>query len=83
MAAELTKNGWVDDGKSIRSARKNCPNCGSSNYIESVSLEKCHDCGLQFNYWGAGGNDVYLEYQAKEHHRQDQEDREQSYDEEY
>ena len=51
--------GYIDDGKNL-SPEKKCPNCNSSKYIETVSLEKCTDCGLECDYWsGSGANEVY------------------------
>ena len=37
-----------------------CPNCYSSKFIETVSLEYCPDCGLECDYHGGkGANSVY------------------------
>lgn len=38
---------------------KKCWNCGSSNYIDVPSREKCSDCGIQCNYHGSGTNEKY------------------------
>jgi len=55
------KNGYVDDGHLINnhSGQQTCPNCGSTDYRETVSLEECSTCGLQCDYWGKGTNDIY------------------------
>jgi hypothetical protein len=58
MATIVSKNGYVDNGKPV-SKGKRCPNCNSQNYTETISLEQCDDCKLEFNYWGGGGNSVY------------------------
>ena len=68
MTYPRERNGWTDDGSLINASNRNdnCPNCGSSNYRETISMEKCESCGLQFDYWGGGGNEVYKEwYSAK------------------
>lgn len=41
------------------SINKLCPNCKSSKYIETISLEYCASCGLKCDYWGNGANDIY------------------------
>jgi hypothetical protein len=63
------RNGWTDDGSPIRASnqREKCPNCGSSQYRETVSMEKCGACGLQCDYWGGGSNAVYDDYLARYH----------------
>lgn len=72
------RNGWVDDGKLITASnrRDSCPNCGSSNYRETISMEKCDDCGLVCDYWGDGTNAVYREYEASLHAAERDEDEE-------
>lgn len=50
MARE--RNGYIDDGHSISNASKRCPNCQSTDYTETISLERCKTCGLEFDYWG-------------------------------
>lgn len=61
MTYPRTRNGHVDDGSLIRASNRadNCPNCGSSNYRETVSREECFSCGLVCDYWGGGTNAVY------------------------
>jgi hypothetical protein len=55
-----SKNGYVDSGKPVAcSIGRKCPNCGSSQYRSTVSLESCPACGLRCDYWGGGSNDVY------------------------
>jgi hypothetical protein len=54
-----SRNGYVDDGSSVNSNQKRCPNCGSPKYRETVSVEECPDCGLRCDYWGGGANEVY------------------------
>ena len=72
MTYPRTRNGHVDDGSLIRASnrRDTCPNCGSSNYRETVSREECKSCGLVCDYWGGGTNAVYEAYEAGEHARQ-------------
>jgi hypothetical protein len=36
-----------------------CPNCGSQNFVETVSLEFCPDCNIKCDYWGSGANQEY------------------------
>jgi len=47
-----------------------CPNCGSSEYTCTISLEYCPECGLRCDYHnGDGANDVYemmMDRQARE-----------------
>lgn len=72
MTYPRSRNGHVDDGSLIRASNRQdcCPNCGSNRYRETVSMERCESCGLQMDYWGGGGNEVYERYQAREHARQ-------------
>lgn len=65
------QNGHIDDGKPIRGGRKVCPNCKSTNYIETLSREKCNNCGLECDYWGAGANKVYQNYTNKKYAEED------------
>ncbi len=68
MTFPRERNGYVDDGSLLRASnrRDKCPNCGSSNYRETVSREECKSCGLVCDYWGEGVNDVYREYEARQ-----------------
>ena len=81
MTEYRTKNGYVDDGSLIKASNRtdNCPNCGSSNYRETISKEECKSCGLVCDYWGKGANQVYwnmLNQQAlRERLRREEEDR--------
>lgn len=64
------RNGWTDTGKALRGTEGTpCPNCGSSQYRETVSREYCPACGLECDYWGGGANAVYeahhQRYQAR------------------
>lgn len=61
---ERQRNGHNDSGKNITPDEK-CPNCGSSEYKQTVSTESCSDCGLYFDYWGGGANDVYKRMMEK------------------
>lgn len=80
------RNGYVDDGSLIKARNRHnkCPNCGSSNYRETVSKEECSSCGLVCDYWGNGTNGVYESYLARrdaenaerERRRQEELDRE-------
>ena len=54
-----SRNGYYDDGSQLSCGSKECPNCGSKNFVESVSREKCYDCGIECNYWGKGANEIY------------------------
>ena len=64
-----TRNGHVDDGSLIKASnrRDRCPNCGSSNYRETLSCEACNSCGLVCDYWGGRTNKVYNNYLASRH----------------
>lgn len=43
------------------SSAHKCPNCKSLDcYFVTVSTEECINCGLFFDYWGSGPNEVYL-----------------------
>lgn len=79
-----SNNGYHDDGHRVnvpRSGVQHCPNCGSTSYRETVSLESCDDCGLRFDYWGDGANDVYDRFlkdkYAAERAREEEQDRRQ------
>lgn len=50
----------VDNGSEV-GQKQNCPNCGSNKYRQTVSIESCPACGLEFRYWrpNVGGNAVY------------------------
>ena len=67
-------NGYIDNGNLVNLGRDKkpakCPNCGGSNYRETVSMEKCTDCGLQFDYWGGRGNEAYNNYEANRRERE-------------
>lgn len=82
MAVGQTRNGWHDDGKLISGSAKKCPNCGSVNYRETISVEECFSCGLKCDYWGGGTNEVYERYEA-EYHRKNQEAEERSWHQNY
>jgi ribosomal protein L37AE/L43A len=80
MTFPRERNGWVDKGEPLsanRGKQPKCPNCGSDRYRESISLEICEACGLRFDYWGGGGNDVYEEYLANNYASQEREQEEQ------
>lgn len=70
MTYPYTKNGYVDDGSLLRASnrRDRCPNCGSSNYRETVSREECKSCGLVCDYWGGGTNEVYRQMEERQHY---------------
>lgn len=42
-----------------------CPNCGSSQYVETIRREHCPDCGLECDYHGKGANKVYEDMMAR------------------
>lgn len=69
MSYPRYNNGYVDDGKLVNNHNgiQKCPNCNSTNYRETVSLEECTSCGLRCDYWGAGANDVYYNMMARNH----------------
>jgi hypothetical protein len=67
-------NSYHDNSRPVTAAAK-CPNCGSNKYIETVSLESCTACGLEFSYWPrngvSGGNAVYQQYEQQRQARQE------------
>jgi hypothetical protein len=65
MARIHPRTEWVDSGKRIGNPKEKCPNCGSSNYSQTMSTEKCPDCGLECDYWGQGANSVYNSFLAR------------------
>ena len=55
------KNGYVGDGSLVNNNNPNrqaCPGCGSKNFKETISREKCNSCGYEVDYWGQGANDI-------------------------
>ncbi len=64
-----------------------CPNCRSRNFMETVSIEKCYDCGLECDYHGSGANSVYKNmmeeqaYRKELEHQEELDDWHRSYDE--
>lgn len=55
------KNGYRDDGSLVNNNDPNgqtCPNCGSKNFKETVSREKCNNCDYEVDYWGEGANET-------------------------
>ena len=72
-----TNLGHIDTGKNIRD--RVCPNCKSLNFMETVSLEKCIDCGLECDYWGSGPNEVYKQMMER---KWEEEERNQMLDDE-
>lgn len=60
-----SRNGYYDDGSPLAHGQKQCPNCGSTNFTESLSREKCYACGLECDYWGSGANEVYETMMAR------------------
>lgn len=48
-------------------AKQNCWNCGSKKYENTVSRERCPDCGIECDYWGGGANKAYDAASAKKH----------------
>ena len=81
------KNGYVDTGKRVNVQK--CPRCGSGNYKETISREKCNACGYEVDYWGQGANKIAEDYYAQVHaeqKRREQEEREKQqkeWDDEY
>lgn len=69
------RTGHVDTGEPIQSSsrQKRCPKCNSTNYVETVSREKCSACGLECDYWGAGANDVYRDHLEARWEREERE----------
>ena len=70
------RNGHADDGTPIKSSATTCPNCKSDQYFQTISTEQCPSCGLFYNYWGDGPNDVYrkmMERTEQEEHLHSQE----------
>lgn len=66
-----SKGPWVDDGSPATVAIP-CPNCGSDKYIQTVSTESCAACGLRFDYWGSGGNEVHVQYLQRMQRRREE-----------
>lgn len=65
-----TRNGWVDSGEGLLSNRGKtlrCPNCKSSQYTETISLEHCSSCNYRVDYWGGGSNEVAEKYFKQQH----------------
>jgi len=62
--------GTVDTGRALNA--KKCPNCGSSQYRETTSLEQCTSCGLRCDYWGGGSNEVYQRMMDRQEFEEDQ-----------
>jgi len=44
----------VDDGKRV--GEQKCPQCGSTDFFQTVSREHCNACGYDIDYWK--GQDV-------------------------
>jgi hypothetical protein len=65
-----TRNGHVDNGTPITNVTK-CPNCGSADYKETVSLEICGGCGLRNDYWGKTTNNVSRAHQERSDEKRD------------
>ncbi|USN14664.1 hypothetical protein DOMOVOI_01900 [Brevundimonas phage vB_BpoS-Domovoi] len=68
-------NGHVDTGVPLlaTSRQKRCPKCNSTDYVETVSREKCRSCGLECDYWGTGANAIYQEHLEAKWAREEQE----------
>lgn len=66
------RNGHIDDGSRLKHSQTTCPNCGSSNFIETLSREKCNACGLECDYWGNGANEVYENMMRNNERREDE-----------
>lgn len=64
-----SRNGWYDNGVQLKCGQKKCPNCGSFDYVESLSREKCNKCGLECDYWGAGANGIYRQMMYNQERR--------------
>lgn len=62
--------------------RKTCWNCGSNNFIETISKEECPDCGIACYYHGSGANEKYLAAHTAKYERLEKELNE-KYDKEY
>lgn len=60
-----SKNGYIDLGKEIGTPGETCPNCGSPQYSETISTEHCPACGLFYDYWGGGANEIYAAMVAR------------------
>lgn len=50
-----------------------CWNCGSKNFIETVSRECCPDCGIECDYWGGGANKKYDAASRRRHEKIEEE----------
>lgn len=64
MSFPRKRNGYVDDGNPSKRQRR-CPNCSSSAFKTTVSLEHCASCNYTVDYWGNGGNDVADAYELR------------------
>lgn len=58
------KNGYIDNGQLVNnnSGTQRCPKCNSGNFKETVSREKCNNCGYEVDYWGQGANEIASEF---------------------
>lgn len=59
------RNGHYDDGAII--SKRYCPNCGSDNFVETISLEHCLNCKYDCDYWGFGANPICSDYLERQH----------------
>ena len=64
MTFPRTRNGYIDDGAPLKQQIK-CPNCNSSAFKTTVSLEHCASCNYTVDYWGNGCNDVAMAYEQR------------------
>ena len=69
-----SRNGYRDNGQTISALDERCPNCGSSQYRQTISVEECSACGLRCDYWGEGANKVYTDMMARRHREKEKED---------
>lgn len=47
------KNGYIDDGSLVNNNNpegQKCPNCGSKNFRETISMEHCDNCNCSVPY---------------------------------
>lgn len=76
-------NNYCDDGKII-GVISDCPNCKSqTGYKQTISTESCSDCGLFFDYWGNGGNQIYNDMLLRKAQKEEWEEYQQKLDEAY
>lgn len=52
--------------KTMLNPREKCPNCGSTQFRETVDREYCPNCGLECDYHHGGANSIYIEMMRRQ-----------------